>query len=141
LKLDLLPNGQLKTPGLHDGYILGVLISAEKVIEIIVKSVGGQSFTIRLAGVERFRCDEFLEGNIIDDFHFYSGMAPHREDLEVLLPAPHPEVAQEYKDKYEAYILETSRRIVAGKRVFVRSFTSYGAEIFALCRDVEIEPR
>lgn len=141
MRLDLLPDGQLKAPGLHDGYILGVLIQTEKVIEIIVQSINGQRFSIHLSGVEHFRCDEFLEGNIICSFHFFSGIVPYRGDLELLLPAPHPNVAQEYKDRHEAYIVETMRGIVAGEHVFVRSYTSYGAEIFALCDDVEITPR
>jgi len=139
LNLDLLPDGTLKNVALHDGYILGVLIQEEKIVEIIVQEdFTRQIFTIRLSGVERFRCDEFLEGNIILSFHFFSGIVPNRDDLELLLGTSHPDVAQEYKDRHEAYIAERIRGIAVGERVFVRSYTSYGAEIFALCDDVEI---
>jgi hypothetical protein len=142
VKLDIFPDGTLKNVALHDGYILGVLILPEKLVEIIVQEdFSRRQFTIRLHGVEHFLCDEFREGNIILSFHFYSGIAPSRCDVEELLGSPHPDVAQDYKDKHDAFLMETLRRITAGECVFVRSYTSYGAEIFALCGDVEIEPR
>jgi hypothetical protein len=48
----------------HDGYVDG-LLTFNSVVQILLRSVAGEKFTLTLRGVEAFRADDLRQGNII----------------------------------------------------------------------------
>jgi len=54
-------------PYFHDGMVEGIDVSDDRSGEILLKAVNGKRYRLILIGLERFRCENFREGNIIFD--------------------------------------------------------------------------
>jgi len=140
MDFELHDDGVLKRPYLHDGYVLGIAIREKSSIEITVKDVQENHYQIRLNSVQRFRCEEFLEGNIIFDATIKSGAAPDDGSLRRLMPAPHPLAEQQYHSKAEQYLDEVQEKIKSGDLAFFEITASYGCTVLALCKAIQIIP-
>ncbi len=138
MEIELDKNGRLLRPGFHDGYLLGVELVSKGEATVKLRKLSGERYNLDLLGVERLLCNEFAEGNIVSEIFLMSGIAPPLGSLRLLLAAPHESAAEEYHNGYEAIVRQKGELIQQGKLTLVAIVPSYGCELHALCRSVEI---
>ena len=133
----------LPFPSFHDGRLTSIAV-AEKTASLGLLRSDGVTFRMKLDGVEAFRADQFLEGNIILHIEVVRGGLGERTDvherLATLFPAPHPSAADAYHDAYEQRLREMERRIMNGDAALVSLEPSYGCDLIAVCANVELNP-
>jgi hypothetical protein len=132
----------------HDGYLESVAV-AEDTATLGLKQVDGGTFVMTLGGLEALRIDGFLEGNIILDLWTVSGKEPTSADLatmevaevmEILFPGPHPLAAAQYHQTHSALLATKLERIRSGDASLVMLVPAYGAELYAFCQSVDLQP-
>jgi hypothetical protein len=132
----------------HDGYLESVSVG-EDTVTLGLKQVGGDLFVMKLGGVDALSIDGFREGNIILDLWTVRGKEPTKGDLgvmevaevmEVLFPGPHPSAAGQYHEAHAAFIATKLKLIRDGDAALVLLVPAYGAELYAFCRSVDLQP-
>jgi len=132
----------------HDGYLVSVSVTGRTAV-LGLKQAGGDEFVMTLGGVEALSLDGFREGNIILDLWMVSGKQPTSEDLqtielaevmEILFPGPHPEAAAQYHEKHAAIIEMKLERVRSGQASLVLMIPAYGADLYAFCGSVDLDP-
>lgn len=115
----------------HDSELTGVAIPQPKEIRLTFKLLDGKMANVCLQGIRYFKCDNFLEGNIVFDFEEVppDGIAPSDYSALLLIEdGAQPEFLQRLKEE-----------LAEGSLKFFRLESSYGAEIRVLCKDAIIE--
>ena len=132
----------------HDSYLVSVSVTEHAAV-FGLKQAGGDEFVMTLGGLEALSIDGFREGNIILDLWMVSGKQPTSEDLqtielaevmEILFPGPHPEAAAQYHEKHAAMIEAKLERVRNGQAALVLMTPSYGADLYAFCGAVDVDP-
>jgi len=132
----------------HDGYLVSVSVK-EHIAVLGLKQVGGDEFVMTLGGLEALSIDGFREGNIILDLWMVSGKQPTSEDLqteelaevmEVLFPGPHPDAAAQYHEAHSIFLETKLERVRNGEASLVLIVPAYGADLYAFCASVDLEP-
>ena len=132
----------------HDGYLVSVSVKEHTAI-LGLKQVGGDEFVMTLGGLEALSINGFREGNIILDLWMVSGKQPTSEDLqtmkladvlEVLFPGPHPKAAAQYHQAHAAIIETKLERVRSGEASLVMIVPAYGADLYAFCASVDLQP-
>ena len=132
----------------HDGYLVSVSVE-ENTAVLGLKQVQGNEFAMTLGGVEALSIDGFRQGNIILDLWMVSGEQPTAENLqmlevdevlEILFPAPHPDAAATYHEAHGAFLETQLERIRAGEAAIVILSPAYGADLYAYCGSVALDP-
>lgn len=132
----------------HDGYLVSVSVKEHTAI-LGLKQVGGDEFVMTLGGLEALSIDGFREGNIILDLWMVSGKQPTSKDLqtmelaevmEVLFPGPHPKAAAQYHQAHAAIIETKLERVRSGEASLVIIVPAYGADLYAFCASVDLQP-
>jgi len=130
-------------PSFHDGRLTSIAV-AEKSATLGLLRSDGVAFEMRLTGVEAFRADQFLEGNIIFHVEVVQGNSPERTDvrkcLSALFPPPHDSVMQAYHDAYSERLRDAELRVANGEAALVSVEPSYGCELVAMCAKVQLNP-
>ncbi len=128
------PQGFLRDPHLHDGFVDGVRMADDKTAVLSLRDIRGQRFTMQLIGVERLVCDDFRQGNIILSIEIVSGMAPNMDALGSLFHL----LPEEARDQPPPYLELRAKQVAEGSLVLVTIEPSYGCKLTALCRQVLI---
>ncbi|WP_296172688.1 hypothetical protein [uncultured Brevundimonas sp.] len=132
----------------HDSYLVSVSVTEHAAV-FGLKQAGGDEFVMTLGGLEALSIDGFREGNIILDLWMVSGKQPTSADLqtielaevmEILFPGPHPEAAAQYHEKHAAMIEAKLERVRNGQAALVLMTPSYGADLYAFCGAVDVDP-
>lgn len=132
----------------HDGYLVSISVTEHAAI-LGLKQVGGDEFVMTLEGVEALSLDGFRQGNIILDLWMVSGKQPTSKDLqtlelaevmEILFPGPGPGAAAEYQEKHAAFMATKLERVRSGQAALVLMTSAYGADLYAFCGSVVLEP-
>jgi len=132
----------------HDGYLVSVSVREHTAV-LGLKQVGGGEFVLTLGGLEGLSIDGFRDENIILDLWMVSGKQPTSEDLqtlelaevmEVLFPGPHPGAAAEYHQRHAAFLEAKLERVRSGEASLVLIVPAYGAELYAFCASVDLQP-
>lgn len=132
----------------HDGYLVSVSVK-ENTAVLGLRQVSGDEFVMTLGGLEALSIDGFREGNIILDLWMVSGRQPTSEDLqtmelaevmEVLFPGPHPEAAAQYHEAHAVFLEAKLSRIRSGEASLVLIVPAYGADLYAFCTSVDLQP-
>lgn len=132
----------------HDGYLVSVSVTEHTAV-LGLKQAGGDAFVMTLGGVEALSLDGFREGNIILDLWMVSGKQPTSEDLqtielaevmEILFPSPHPKAAPQYHEKHAAIMETKLDRVRSGQAALVLMIPAYGADLYAFCASVDLDP-
>lgn len=124
-------------PDFHDGYLDGIHTTG-KTVELALRHVSGDEFQMTLLGVETFRADEFLLGNIVLDVRVTSGRRVPPDDLSTLYLAPHPSVDRKVHEKHAEFIDGIITRIERRDVILFEMSSSYGCTISAICKGVEV---
>jgi hypothetical protein len=115
----------------HDARMNSIELGGNHSAVITLSDDGGARYKILFEQLDRMRCLEFREGNIILEFVTYSGTTPPMDVLEKLFDiARQPEVP--------AYLRTRIKRIEAAELNLVHILPSYGAELIALCGRLDI---
>jgi hypothetical protein len=138
MEIELDEGGRLLKPGFHDGHLLGIELIDNDRVAIKVRKFSGERYSLDLSGVERLLCNEFAQGNIVSEIYLMSGILPPISNLRLLMTPPHPSAAEEYHAKHNRVIQQTADLVAQRKLTFVAIEPSYGGELHALCRSVEI---
>jgi hypothetical protein len=137
-EMDLSDGGRLVKPGFHDGYMVGIDLLAEKEALVKLTKLSGERYDLQLSGVERLFCDGFSEGNIISEIYIISNVAPSMDALRAMMIAPHPLAATNYHAQHDEMLRQKSDLVEQGRLTFVAIVVSYGGDLHALCRSVEL---
>lgn len=117
-------------PKFHDGLLMGVEILGDEEVVLRLKDVENRNFRLRLLRVSLLKVDDFRQGNIILDVTVSERLEDQREIIAWLAfsgtESDDPEVRR--------YIEEA----VKNHWKLVTVAPSYGAEVFALCADIEL---
>jgi hypothetical protein len=132
----------------HDGYLVSVSLG-EDTAALGLRQAGGNTYVMTLEGLEALSIDSFREGNIILDLWTVSGKEPTSDDLatmevgevmEILFPGPHPLSATQYHDTHATFIATKLERLRRGDAALVLLVPAYGAELYAFCASVSLQP-
>jgi hypothetical protein len=119
--------GILRDPGLHDGLLLGIVLSPNgDKLTLLCRDVDGKEFRLTIPELVRLRVDEFMLGNIIFDVSIREGDN-----------CPPESVQRAYSyddDSARKYLPSRLKEIRDGRWTLVEVGTSYGCELFALSR-------
>jgi hypothetical protein len=115
-------------PVLHDGQITGISLIDGGTVHIQIRDVHGKAWKFVIEGVERLRCTEFREGNIILEASTLTNETPPAELICALYGIPLQEVP--------AFAIEKIRAIEKGDLALFVISPSYGCELTVLCKTV-----
>lgn len=119
-------------PGIHDGELRRIEIPGDNTLSLTFETIGKELRSIVLEGVEDFRCDALLAGNIIFDLRKVE--SPTLEDLarvacrETRL-TDDMSLTQSERD----HLGRRQEAVRQGKLLFLRLESSYGCVMDALC--------
>lgn len=131
---------------LHDSLFTGIMIlgTAENDkrtdIQLCFTSVKGESFQIILRNIQMFKCDNFREGNTVFEIRELKAEEVSRHSLERL--ACHDDIEYVRGLGEERLTKETEQisDIIRSGMKYIEMGSSYGADILAICENVEIDP-
>jgi hypothetical protein len=118
-------------PHFHDGAVDSLSLKNNTILEIGIANVNGENYKLILNGLDRLRCLDFRQGNIILDVSIVSGESPDKSALRYLLDLK--------EDEAPDFLLDKIEKIERGILTFVNITPSYGCEVLALCSDVRLE--
>jgi hypothetical protein len=118
-------------PHFHDGAVNSLSLKDNSVLEIGIANVNNEMYKLMLNGLDRLRCFDFRQGNIILDVSVVSGESPDKSALRYLLDLK--------EDEASDFLLDRLEKIERGILTFVNITPSYGCEVLALCSDVRLE--
>lgn len=113
---------------LHDSNLLAIIISEtdSKQITIRFKSVESIIYEVILNRVEHFRCNDFLQGNIVFEISISKGIIVDKEELLWI-----------WNNKQKPqYIEKMIEKINNGELTFLEVGSSYGAKIVAIAEKI-----
>ena len=76
--------GVLRQPDLHDGHLLGVVVSPERTATLTFRDLSGRSYEMTLHEVDLLRAQGFAEGNIVLEVAMFPATRCPREVLDDL---------------------------------------------------------
>jgi hypothetical protein len=129
--------GFMTDPDFHDGHLDGIHRSGSTV-ELALRHISGNEFRMVLIGAEALRADEFLLGNIVLNIRLTSGTRLPANDLSLLYPAPHPSVDLRFHERHSRFLEGIVTRIERRDVIFFQLSSSYGCDLSAICKDVEV---
>jgi len=138
MDIELTSHGYLRRPNLHDGRVLGLNLVG-KGLRLSVSDIDGRSYILELVGLQRLRCNEFAEGNIIHHIIITTRAKPSSASLRKLLGEPHPSVGEPHRRRHEDWRARCEQSVLDGDLTFVELQSSYGCEMWALCESVKVE--
>ena len=116
-------NGLVRGFSYHDGFLDGVLVGDGGIVYLALRAQSGERRVLTLTGVTALSVDAFREGNIVLDLRVLPATAG----------AADAEIAQLLADRL--YLAPAS---LAATSVVFRLVSSFGAEVLAVCAEVEI---
>ncbi len=122
--------GEIVVPEVHDAKVRGLLVTNDNRLLVSVAGTDGSNKCLVFHGVERLRCDDFRQGNIILDVTVSSGESIDIDDLAYVYGV----------EKSNAPFLQSSMdRLQAENRLVVRLNPSYGCSLVGICQSLTVE--
>lgn len=123
----------LVEPNLHDGWLLGIKIRGEGLVQLSAKDASGMNYSIYLKGVSEFRADDFRAGNIILGVTIISTKAVTIDDLDQLA-----EVGATSQQRAD-HLRKIHEKVHRESLVVFRLDPSYGCKLLSICKEIAIE--
>jgi len=123
-------DGTLINPALHDANLFGIISCPNRRMFILVRDVHGKIHCLAFFGVERFRADDFRQGNIILDITVQTGTNVSSEDLAYIFG-----IDVSTSDSYRENIM---KKFNSGRLMLVQLDQSYGCSFLCACEGIEI---
>lgn len=122
--------GEIVVPEVHDAKVRGLLVTNDSRLLVSIAGTDGSNKCLVFYGVERLRCDDFRQGNIILDVTVSSGESIDIDDLAYVYGV----------EKSNAPFLQSSMdRLQAQNRLVVRLNPSYGCSLVGICQSLTVE--
>ena len=132
------PMGYLGDPDLHDGYLTGLELIEEHILQIRLRNVVGKRFTMELSGLHLLLANEIRQGNIILNIRIEHRRDPDPSLMRQLIGGLHPSVGEPYRTKHEDYFKRMADAVRNGDLTLVAVEASYGCDLVALCKSASI---
>ncbi len=116
-------------PNLHDSNLWRIENVEPDRTKICFRTVENDVYEMDLFGVERFRCDNFLEGNIVFGLYFITDEEEIQNIIKRILEVKHVNVGT-----YASRLVEDVKK---GKKQLIAIDPSYGCEISCVCNSFE----
>jgi hypothetical protein len=127
----------VNVPGIHDSELRRIEIPGDKTLSLTFETVGKELRSIVLEGVEDFRCDALLAGNIIADF--WKIERPTIEDLaRVACREISLKDSRSLSQREREFLCRRQAAVQQGELLFLRLESSYGCVMDALCRSYRV---
>lgn len=123
-------DGTLINSALHDAELFGILSCPNRRVSILARDIHGKIYCLALLGVERFRGDDFRDGNIILDITVETGADVNREyiaytfDIDI--------------SAGNTFLDNIIRKFNLGELILVRLDPSYGCSFSCVCERIEM---
>ena len=122
--------GEIVVPEVHDAKVRGLLVTNDNRLLVSIAGTDDSNKCLVFHGVERLRCDDFRQGNIILDVTVSSGESIDIDDLAYVYGV----------EKSNAPFLQSSMdRLQAENRLVVRLNPSYGCSLVGICQSLTVE--
>lgn len=122
--------GNVITPALHDGWLVGICAPGQDIIEITVEQLNHQRFNFVLEGVVEFQADEFRCGNIILDVTINRGKNARFDSLGQL-KSPHGVYSADTLGKLFQRIIDEDLSVILIN-------PSYGCQLIGVARQIRL---
>lgn len=116
----------------HDAQLLKIELN-NNFVELLFKLVDETMFLVTLAGVERMLCNSLKEGNTILSADVIDDVSKCSIFLNKIF-----ELNDQEKKENPAYLLKIKEKINSQELVLFHISPSYGCELIALCKSVEV---
>ena len=117
-------------PRLHDWFFTGILLAEDKSAELRFRSPNNARVNLHLRGIDMLRVDNFWEGNIVFDH----GIAV--TDNFIAIIGKELLEGRSSGTNLVGEIEKIKTSIAAGEFKLFYSTTSYGANVYALCKEI-----
>jgi len=138
MKYKLNELGFMIEPDFHDGNLTGIR-TFDTTVELTMQHLFEGTFQVRLVDVEELQADEFKLGNIVMNVRLTSGNRPTPEDLSTLYPGAHPTAPPRVHDQHIEFIERQISRIEQQEVILFQISASYGCDLSAVCKKVEVQ--
>jgi hypothetical protein len=124
-------------PGIHDSELRRIEIPGDKTLSLTFETIRKELRSIILEGVEDFRCDALLAGNIISDL--WKIEEPALDDLvRVYCRESQFDKNRPLSEADRDMLRRKQEAVRRGDLIFLRLESSYGCVMDALCRGFRI---
>jgi hypothetical protein len=114
-------------PEIHDGELRRIDIPGDDSLTLTFETINREVRTITLEGVEHFRCDNLLQGNIVFDIQRIED--PSLDDL-----ARVTGMDSAVSEKGRGHLRDKQLAVRQGELQFLTLRSSYGCSLAVLCR-------
>ncbi|MGD1876390.1 MAG: hypothetical protein ACFB13_02695 [Kiloniellaceae bacterium] len=120
-------------PEIHDGELRKIEIPGNATLTLTFETIDKKVKSLTLEGVEDFRCDGILAGNIVSDIQQID--EPTLQDLErVTCRESTLRDSRPPSEKERGYLRSKLEAVRRGDLVFLRMESSYGCVMGTVCR-------
>ncbi|MCX6972329.1 MAG: hypothetical protein NTV93_19570 [Verrucomicrobia bacterium] len=110
-------------PDLHDGYLIGIILSGNKTLALHCRDVKNRTYEICIPKIQSLKADNFLEGNIIFEINLYSGSECSPELVAKV---------KSYNNEASTFLQRDLELIASQKWTLIELVSSYGCDLLAL---------
>ena len=121
----------------HDGELRRIEIPGDSTVTLSFETIDKNVVSLTLEGIEEFRCDAVLAGNIISGI--WKNDEPTLDHLiRVSCRDSNPNDRQPLSEKDRSHLQDKLEAVRRGDLVFISLESSYGCVMDALCRSYQI---
>lgn len=146
--LKIAKDGSILEPNLHDGYVNGIVIGADKIVELYLSDVNGARYVMFLEKLAKLNVTDFWEGNIILSAAAFKSQDCSKELIKELIGELYDlELEGAHKKELsESGLLDDRKRELDAlvNEAYKDNLTlleirpSYGCTLLALCGEVKL---
>lgn len=132
-------------PRLHDSNFTGIAVlraddrDEERDIRLSFESENGECFNVTLHSCKLFRCDNFRQGNVVFELSELKADKVSRHDVERLVCLDDVEYVRNLNEERLTEDTDKIFDLIRSRKMkFIKMGSSYGAELFALCKEAKV---
>ena len=120
---------EIVEPDFHDANVNGLLVTNDKSLLVSISGSSCGNKCLVFHGLERLRCDDFRQGNIILDITVSSGASLNVDDLAYVYDV----------ESDTPFLQSTMDSLRSQNRLLVRLNPSYGGSLVGICLRITVE--
>ena len=120
---------EIVEPDFHDANVNGLLVTNDKSLMVSISGSSCGNKCLVLHGLERLRCDDFRQGNIILDITVSSGPSLNVDDLAYVHEV----------ERNTPFLQSAMDRLRSQNSLLVRLNPSYGCSLVGICQRITVE--
>jgi hypothetical protein len=120
-------SGYITDPDFHDGYLTGIRVRDNHLLELYLTHVDQKRYVLRIPGLRYLKASEFWAGNIIFELSTLSGEKLPQDEIRTLCGFDNP-----YVENNDDRFSEFYKRAVGENWTLIELSSSMGCELQAL---------